>query len=318
MLPFCKMKANRRNIPNSLVRRRLRVRPIQTRQEKPWPRTAPSKTPTPTTPAGKSWRDTGGQMPNTTWTRRAEAARGQPKPQHRENTQQNGTKHMGRAEAATQRNHTQNKAKHAGRAKAPTHGKYTQNRKKNTGQAEAPTQGNHTTERDTTHGASRSPNTEANTRGEPKPQPRKGQQKTQNTNHTEEQKPPNQKGRRRKENKSKTKETKRKKTRKAKESTGTKKGEKKRRRADRPAQGRRENESMVAWANHRNGTGKPKNPINCNLQTGPSQSPSSGRHSNISNPVRERGHCHTCAEFGEEGKEVPIGSQPLVPPPGSS
>ena len=160
MLPFCKMKANRRNIPNSLVRRRLRVRPIQTRQEKPWPRTAPSKTPTPTTPAGKSWRDTGGQMPNTTWTRRAEAARGQPKPQHRENTQQNGTKHMGRAEAATQRNHTQNKAKHAGRAKAPTHGKYTQNREKK-------------------HGASRSPNTGKshnrtghNTWSEPKPQHR--------------------------------------------------------------------------------------------------------------------------------------------------
>ena len=33
---------------------------------------------------------------------------------------------------------------------------------------------------------------------------------------------------------------------------GTKKGEKKRRRADRPAQGKSENESMVARANHRN------------------------------------------------------------------
>jgi hypothetical protein len=54
---------------------------------------------------------------------------------------------------------------------------------------------------------------------------------------------------------------------------------------------------MVAWANHSNGTDKQRNLIG-NLQTGPSQTPSSGRHSNISNPVRERGRCHTYAVQG--------------------
>jgi hypothetical protein len=78
------------------------------------------------------------------------------------------------------------------------------------------------------------------------------------------------------------------------------------------------NENMVAWANHRNGTGKPRNPINGNLQTRPNQSPSNGRHSNISNPVREKRHSHTYADVGEEGKEVLSGNQPLVPPPGPS
>jgi len=260
-------------------------------------------------------------MPNTTWTRRAKATGGQPKPQHREITQQNKANTRGEPKPQhreitqqnkantqgepkpqhreiTQQNKAntrgepkpqhreitqQNKAKHTGRAKAPTHGKHT-------GRAEAPTQERATENpKYQPHGSTKTV--------QPEGEKKKGKQ----TQH-----------------KGKKKKKKQGRQRKAKESTGTKKGEKKRRRADRPAQGRSENESMVAWANHRNSTGKPKNTINGNLQTGPSQSPSSGRHSNISNPVRERGHCHTCAELGEEGKEVLIGSQPLVPPPGPS
>jgi len=30
---------------------------------------------------------------------------------------------------------------------------------------------------------------------------------------------------------------------------------------------------MVAWANHRNGTGKPRNPINGNVRQGPARAP---------------------------------------------
>ena len=130
-----------------------------------------------------------------------------------------------------------------------------------TKRAEAPTQRNHATEPGKTHW------------GEPKPQHRGGQQRTQNTKHTEPQKPPNQKGRRRKENKSYTKETKRNKNKEGKGKHGNKEGEKKKRRADRPAQGRSGNESMVAWANHRNGTGKPRNPINGNVRQGPARAP---------------------------------------------
>ena len=236
-------------------------------------------------------------MPNTTWTRRAEAptqrkhtteqgktrrasqspnppkthteqekkTRGKPKPQHREITHQNGTQHMERAEAPTQRQ---------------------------------------------THGASRSPNPGKGSRRPKIPTTRKN--KNRPTRRGEE-------ARKTKARQRKQKEKKQGRQRKAKDSTGTKKGEKKRRRADRPARGRRENESMVAWANHRNGTGKSKNPINGNLQTGPSQSPSSGRHSNISNPVGESGHCHTCADFGE-GEKGGAHREPtlIVPPPGSS
>ena len=127
-------------------------------------------------PAGRSWRNTGKQMPNTTWTQRAEAARGEPKPQRRKNTQQNKAKHgasrspnpgkshkdqdkrMGRAEAPTQRNqHKRTRQNTRGEPK-PQPRDHTQSRTKYTGRAEAPTQRSHTTEQGKTHGASRSPN----------------------------------------------------------------------------------------------------------------------------------------------------------------
>ena len=136
-------------------------------------------------PAGRSWRNTGKQMPNTTWTQRAEAARGEPKPQRRKNTQQNKAKHTGRAEPPTQGNHTKTRTnawgepkpqhreintkeqgKTHGASRSPNPGKSHKEQDKRMGRAEAPTQGSHT-EQDKIHRASRSPNTGEGSR-EPK------------------------------------------------------------------------------------------------------------------------------------------------------
>ena len=249
MLPHCQMKATGGTSPTASFANGSKSDPSTPDRKSMTTNSPKAKHPcTPTTPAGRSWHDTGGQMPNTTWTRRAEAARGEPKPQHREITQQKRTNHTGRAEAPTQRNQTSEQGKTHGASQSPNpRKKHTQNRTKNTGRAEAPTQGNATTERDKTHGASRSPNTEKshnrtrqNTRGEPKPQPRRGQQKTQNTNHTEAQKPPNQKGRRRKENK-------REKTRKPRKARKAQGQRRERRREDAQTGRPREEAKIKAW-----------------------------------------------------------------------
>ena len=96
MLPHCQMKATGGTSPTASFANGSKSDPSTPDRKSMTTNSPKAKHPcTPTTPAGRSWHDTGGQMPNTTWTRRAEAARNEPKPQHREITQQNQAKHIG-------------------------------------------------------------------------------------------------------------------------------------------------------------------------------------------------------------------------------
>ena len=312
--PLQDEKANRRNIPNSLVRRRLRVGPIHTRQEIHDHEQPQAKHPPRRRQQAEAGVTRAGRCPTP-------RGRGEPKPHgasRSPNTEKSHNRtrqtHGASQSLNTEKSHSRTRQTHRASRSPNTEKSHSRTRQTHGASQSLNTEKSHSRTRQNTRGEPKPQPTE-NTRGEPKPQPRRGQQKTQNTNHTEVQKPSNQKGRRRKENRRNTKERKRRKNKEGKGKQRKAQEQRRERRREDAQTGRpREEAKMKAWL-HGPITEivrvNQKIPSTATCKQDQARAPVAAGTATSATQLEKAGTVTLAPTSGKERKEVLIGSQPL-------